>query len=66
VGVGVSVGPGVDDGVRIGGGVASAGVAVCGGSVGMVIEFVTVSVVLGVGGFTPELGVDVGSGDSGL
>jgi hypothetical protein len=60
---------GVDAGV--GGSVASAGdvgggdVGVCDVSVGIVMGSVSVDVALGVGGFTPELGVGVGRGDVG-
>jgi hypothetical protein len=57
---GGAVGIAVEDSTADEGGVGVAGVAVGGASVG--IASVSVAVALGVGGFTPELGVDVERG----
>jgi hypothetical protein len=64
-----SVGTGVGGWVGLVGDVGGGGVtvptAVWDGSVGIVIESVSVDVAPGVGGFTPELGVEVGRGEVG-
>jgi hypothetical protein len=60
--VGGSVGAGVGGSVGLGAVGDAAGVSDA--SVPIAIESVSVNVALGVGGFTPELGVAVGSGDS--
>jgi hypothetical protein len=59
------VGAGVDGTVGFGGLVGVAEVVVSGASVGIAIESSTVEVGLGVGGLTPELGVEVGRGNEG-
>mgnify|MGYP006312380281 FL=1 len=64
-GVEVGVGAGVGGSVGSAGDVGGGEVGVPDVSVGMVMESVSVAVALGVGGFTPELGVGVGRGDVG-